>query len=83
MKRAVALGNFDGVHKAHQRLLRLTADVAKEKKLISSAFVFEKHPLSVLKKGSFKYICQNSLKEKKIKEIGIEEVIFKEKLHEH
>lgn len=78
MEKAVALGNFDGVHKAHQRLLNLTAKIADEKKLISAAFVFETHPLQVLGKQDFCYITQNRVKEQKIIEAGIEKVIFKE-----
>ena len=78
MEKAVALGNFDGVHKAHRKILNLTAKKAKEKNLIATAFLFKDHPMAVLKKGDFRYIMQNSVKEQKIREAGIEEVIFTE-----
>lgn len=45
MKRSVAaLGNFDGVHLGHQRILRDAASFAKRKKSLSLAITFDPHP---------------------------------------
>lgn len=45
MKRSVAaLGNFDGVHLGHQRILKDAASFAKRKKLRSLAITFDPHP---------------------------------------
>ena len=41
---AVALGNFDGVHRGHQALLARTADEAKALKAPLVALTFEPHP---------------------------------------
>ncbi|MEI9901920.1 MAG: bifunctional riboflavin kinase/FAD synthetase [Hyphomicrobium sp.] len=41
---AVALGNFDGVHRGHQALLARTADEAKVLKAPLVALTFEPHP---------------------------------------
>ena len=43
---AVALGNFDGVHKGHQMLIRECVAAAKEKGLQPSVFTFSNHPVN-------------------------------------
>ncbi|WP_027398314.1 bifunctional riboflavin kinase/FAD synthetase [Anaerovorax odorimutans] len=44
----VALGNFDGVHKGHQELIRRTVKSAKMAGLKSAVFTFTNHPKNVL-----------------------------------
>ncbi|MDD3198960.1 MAG: bifunctional riboflavin kinase/FAD synthetase [Eubacteriales bacterium] len=44
----VALGNFDGVHKGHQELIRRTVKSAKMAGLKSAVFTFANHPKNVL-----------------------------------
>ncbi len=46
---AVALGIFDGVHRGHQELFKLTKALAKEDKLFSMAYTFHPHPAAILK----------------------------------
>ena len=40
----LAIGNFDGVHRGHQALLRTAADVARELGAPAGALIFEPHP---------------------------------------
>ena len=44
----VALGNFDGVHRAHQRLLREMTAYAQKIGALSTVFLFHPHPQQVL-----------------------------------
>lgn len=44
----VALGNFDGVHKGHQELIKRTVKSAKMAGLKSGVFTFANHPKNVL-----------------------------------
>ncbi len=44
----VALGNFDGVHKGHQELIRRTVKSARMAGLKSAVFTFANHPKNVL-----------------------------------
>jgi riboflavin kinase/FMN adenylyltransferase len=44
----LALGNFDGVHKGHQSLIKTMADTAAANSGVKVAFIFEPHPAQVL-----------------------------------
>lgn len=44
----VTIGNFDGVHLAHQMLLRRVVNVAKAQGAVATALTFEPHPIKIL-----------------------------------
>lgn len=44
----IALGNFDGIHKGHQELIRRTVKSAKIAGLKSAVFTFTNHPKNVM-----------------------------------
>jgi len=44
----VTVGNFDGVHLAHQRLLRRVVEVARGLGALAAALTFEPHPVKIL-----------------------------------
>ena len=44
----VTVGNFDGVHLAHQQLLRSVVQAARSTGAIATAITFEPHPLEIL-----------------------------------
>ena len=45
---SVTLGNFDGVHIAHQQLITATCDYAKQNNYQSVIITFEPHPLKIV-----------------------------------
>jgi riboflavin kinase/FMN adenylyltransferase len=45
----IAIGNFDGIHLGHQRLLEFVLNRAKETRAIATALTFEPPPLKVLR----------------------------------
>ncbi|MCG0277266.1 MAG: bifunctional riboflavin kinase/FAD synthetase [Thermanaeromonas sp.] len=47
----VALGNFDGVHRGHQKLIRTTVEKARQKGCPSVVITFDPHPALVLNPG--------------------------------
>jgi riboflavin kinase/FMN adenylyltransferase len=48
----VSVGNFDGVHRAHQLVLRDLVQRAKQKNAKSVAITFEPHPMRILRPDS-------------------------------
>lgn len=68
----VALGDFDGVHLAHKKIMRETVKTAKEEGLTSAVYVFDKNN----KKG--KIITSQEVKESLIFDEGIEIVAVQE-----
>ena len=73
---AVALGNFDGVHKAHAKLIKKTVASAKNNNLKSIVYTFEEHPSKILFGKSVKQIMTNGQKSEIIKKLGADEVFF-------
>lgn len=48
LQRGVALGNFDGVHIGHQKLINTLIEKCKERNLESCIYTFGNHPLTVI-----------------------------------
>ncbi len=55
----LALGNFDGVHRGHQSVIKKTVEMAKEKNFFSGALVFEPHPAKIINPNSNLQIMTN------------------------
>ncbi|MDD4563955.1 MAG: bifunctional riboflavin kinase/FAD synthetase [Eubacteriales bacterium] len=69
----VALGNFDGVHKGHQELIRRTVKSAKVAGLKSAVFTFANHPKNVLAgRPVIKNIMYPEDKAEIIKSLGVD-----------
>lgn len=49
---SVTIGNFDGVHKGHQKLIKRTCEKARAQDLTSVVVTFHPHPLTVLSHGT-------------------------------
>ena len=43
-QRIVTIGNFDGVHKGHQSLLKFCYEFAKKNHIVSTVITFKPHP---------------------------------------
>ncbi len=69
-KTAVALGNFDGVHLGHRRVLRAAAEKLCAG-LMPLAVVFEPHPLKMLGKPVPELLCEGAIRERLFEEIGV------------
>ncbi|MGI6037699.1 MAG: bifunctional riboflavin kinase/FAD synthetase [Limnochordia bacterium] len=70
----VALGTFDGVHLAHQSLLRQAVKIAKTEGYPSVAFTFRQHPLQVVAGRGPKLLTTLEEKERLIRGVGIDDV---------
>lgn len=69
----IALGNFDGVHKGHQELIRRTVKSARMAGLKSAVFTFTNHPKNVLAgRPVIKNIMYPEDKAEIIKSLGVD-----------
>lgn len=74
---AIALGNFDGLHLAHQKIIARTVSKAKEKELKSAVFLLHPHPLTVIfPERQFNFL--SSLEERKeiLQRLGVDYLIL-------
>lgn len=72
----IAFGNFDGVHKGHQELIRRTVNCALCTNLKSVVFTFSNHPKNIMAgKPVVKNILHWDEKVKIISELGIDYIV--------
>lgn len=69
--KAVSLGNFDGVHKGHQKLMRENIKISKEKNLRPSVLLFKENTKNILN-GEREYLTSLEDKIEILKNLGIE-----------
>jgi len=69
---AIALGFFDGVHIAHQKIIALTVDFAKKNNLSPIVLSFDRSPMELLSPDRLKYITTNKEKEEIIASLNAE-----------
>lgn len=81
-KTAVALGNFDGVHVGHRRILEDAVRIARENDMLAVCFTFSVHPKEVMDDG-IRFISTEEDKMRMLSEIGIDATVsipFDEKI---
>ncbi|MCB0413172.1 MAG: bifunctional riboflavin kinase/FAD synthetase [Bdellovibrionales bacterium] len=72
----VTIGNFDGVHRGHQELLRLACDQAQKKKIASVALTFWPHPQEVLLGEDFQRLFGQEELIDKFARLGVEYLVI-------
>lgn len=77
IRRAIALGYFDGVHLGHRALMARAVQRAREHGATSAVFTFDVHPDSVVSGRQVPLITANAYRREEIKRLGgVDEVIF-------
>ena len=73
----LTIGNFDGVHRGHQKIIKQIVKLSKKKNLKSVVITFKPHPSVFLKKNykPFKLTSEET-KIEEIKKLGIDYLIF-------
>jgi riboflavin kinase/FMN adenylyltransferase len=51
--KVVTIGNFDGIHKGHQSLIKKTQEISHTENLESLIFTFNKLPEEIFKSSTF------------------------------
>ena len=72
----VTIGNFDGVHKGHQILLKRVQEEAQKRNAPSCVFTFEPSPRSLLSPNRVPRIAPWTQKIKLLREFGIDQVVL-------
>ncbi|CEN76067.1 riboflavin biosynthesis protein [[Clostridium] sordellii] len=72
----VTIGNFDGIHKGHIKLIKEAVKEARKRGCESIVFTFENHPLSYFKVNAIKSIITNDEKIKILKSLGVDVVLM-------
>ncbi|QNB45720.1 bifunctional riboflavin kinase/FAD synthetase [Thermanaerosceptrum fracticalcis] len=72
----MALGNFDGVHKGHQTLIKYCIREGKKGIGIPSVLILDPHPSLVFNKSNFKLINTTEQKIKLMEQLGIENIFL-------
>jgi riboflavin kinase/FMN adenylyltransferase len=70
----VAIGNFDGVHLGHQKILNFLVNKTIEKDLISLVLTFSPHPGKITGKGQIKLLQTLEQKIESIQAFGVQAV---------
>ena len=74
---AVALGNFDGLHKGHMKLLTALMDLSQDNGLHSVVYTFDKHPINVIKgENTLKLIADNDYKQELLAGCRLDTLFF-------
>ena len=71
---SVCIGNFDGIHLAHRKILEKTVEISKKNSCISAAITFNPHPLKFFS-HNIKLLITEQRKYELIKKTGIENLI--------
>ena len=74
----IALGNFDGIHIAHQKVIKTALQIAKKNSLSSLVLLFDKHPISVLNDSAPKLLTTLEQKIKILEQLGVDYVYIQE-----
>lgn len=74
---ALALGNFDGLHIAHRKIIEKCRDYAREKGLLSGVLLFDRHTKVFFEK-EVKLLTTTEEKIQLFEELGIDFVFVKE-----
>ncbi|HHY04382.1 MAG TPA: bifunctional riboflavin kinase/FAD synthetase [Thermoanaerobacterales bacterium] len=71
------LGNFDGVHLGHQKLIKQLVDISRDRDLKPTIFTFEPHPANILCPDKSNLIITPVEKKQNImKSLGVENLIM-------
>ena len=72
----VAFGKFDGLHEGHLRLIYELCGIAKERRLKSVVYTFDRNPRAFLSGVELTHLMSVEEKNKRLEELGVDIVIY-------
>ncbi|MBR8828566.1 MAG: bifunctional riboflavin kinase/FAD synthetase [Gomphosphaeria aponina SAG 52.96 = DSM 107014] len=73
---AIALGNFDGIHRGHQQVVQPILKIAKETSLYSTIVTFNPHPREYFSREKKKLLTPLKEKIKLLEDLGVEQLVL-------
>lgn len=73
---AVAIGNFDGLHRGHQRVIAAMREAAAQQQLVPSVLTFEPHPRQLFAPGTHQRIVPLGAKLRGLEAAGVQQVFM-------
>ena len=74
---ALSIGNFDGLHLGHRRILQTALELAKAESAIFAAVTFEPHPMTVLRPElAPARLTPPSIKQKLFESMGVDHLVI-------
>ncbi len=73
---AATIGNFDGVHRGHQELLRRTVECARAKGLPAVVVTFDPHPAALFTEYPPRTLCSREYCLELLEELGVDAVLL-------
>ncbi|MGL4911670.1 MAG: bifunctional riboflavin kinase/FAD synthetase [Romboutsia sp.] len=74
-KSVITIGNFDGLHKGHQVLIKNTIEYSNSINAQSVVFTFENHPANYFVPGCIKNVISEDEKIRRLESLGIDLII--------
>lgn len=75
--KALAVGNFDGVHRGHQKIIETMVAAAAERALTPTVLTFEPHPYRFFRPDAEPFVLTpKPMKERLLKQLGVRKVHF-------
>lgn len=71
----VTIGNFDGIHKGHEVLIKKAVEHGKKNNIKSIVFTFENHPANYFVTDSIKNIISNEERINRLNELDVDLVV--------
>lgn len=75
-KSVITIGNFDGLHKGHQVLIKEAVQFANKRNIKSVVFTFENHPANYFGRKYIKSIITNNEKINRIRSLGVDILVI-------
>jgi len=72
----VAIGNFDGIHLGHTKIIACLIERAKANRLMSLILTFDPHPGKVTGKGQIQLLQTEDQKLDRLSDLGVDTVFF-------
>ena len=73
---SIGLGFFDGVHLAHQEIIKKTVECASVNNTKSVVFTFYKNPLESLTSKKYSYLTTREERARLIEKLGVDYLFF-------